>query len=51
MSWIDEISWSFEEGVYDEEDFDVHDEEDDEDEIEEDDEDEIEDKNLKHEEK
>ena len=45
MSWIDEITWSFEDGVYDEEDFDVHDEEDEiedddeEDEIEDDDED------------
>lgn len=28
MSWIDEINWNFEDGVYDEEDFDVHDEED-----------------------
>lgn len=40
MSWIDEIDWIFEDGVYDEEDFDVHDEEDEiEDEIEDDDED------------
>ena len=31
MSWIDEINWNFEDGVYDEEDFDVHDEEDDDD--------------------
>lgn len=36
MGWIDEINWNFEDGVYDEEDFDVHDEED---EIEDDDED------------
>lgn len=36
MSWIDEINWNFEDGVYDEEDFDDHDEED---EIEDDDED------------
>ena len=28
MSWIDEIDWIFEDGIYDEEDFDVHDEED-----------------------
>lgn len=28
MSWIDEINWNFEDGVYDEEDFDVHDNED-----------------------
>lgn len=27
MSWIDEINWNFEDGVYDEEDFDVYDEE------------------------
>lgn len=26
MSWIDEIDWIFEDGIYDEEDFDVHDE-------------------------
>lgn len=36
MSWIDEIDWIFEDGVYNEKDFDVHDEED---EIEDDDED------------
>lgn len=36
MSWIDEIDWIFEDGVYNEEDFDDHDEED---EIEDDDED------------
>lgn len=35
MSWIDEIDWIFEDGIY-EEDFDIHD---DEDEIEDDDED------------
>ena len=27
MSWIDEIDWIFEDGIYDEEDFDDHDEE------------------------
>ena len=36
MSQIDEINWNFEDGVYNEEDFDDHD---DEDEIEDDDED------------
>ena len=40
MSWIDEIDWIFEDGVYNEEDFDVHN---DEDEIE----DEIEDKDVR----
>lgn len=44
MLLIDEINWNFEDGVYDEEDFDVHDEED---EIEDDDEDdEIEDDEI-----
>ena len=28
MSWIDEIDWILEDGIYNEEDFDAHDEED-----------------------